>query len=200
MGVAERRARDKATLRSRILEAAGALFATEGYEAVTMRRIAGAIEYSPTAVYLHFADKQALLAAICDETFERLVHRLERQRKKSPGPMAFLRDGLLSYVQFGLDHPHHYTVTFIMGAHGGGPYEYEGSSGARAFGMLREAVQACVDAGEVSTGDADATAQALWAAAHGVTALLIRHPDFPFVARRRLVAHTIDTMLAGLAA
>jgi len=200
MSIADRRARDKATLRTRILDAARALFATEGYEAVTMRRIAAAIEYSPTAVYLHFADKQALFDALCDETFERLVQRLERQKTKAHAPMAALREGLLTYVRFGLEHPHHYTVTFIMGAHAPDPRAFAGSAGARAFAVLREAVQAAVDAGALVTDDADATAQALWAAAHGVVSLLIKHPGFPFVARRQFITHTIDTMLKGLTA
>ncbi|HKO02638.1 MAG TPA: helix-turn-helix domain-containing protein, partial [Thermoanaerobaculia bacterium] len=42
-----------------ILDAARELFATEGYDAVTMRRIADRIEYSPTAIYFHFNDKEA---------------------------------------------------------------------------------------------------------------------------------------------
>jgi AcrR family transcriptional regulator len=200
MGVAERRARQKASLRSRILDAARDMFARDGYEAVTMRRVAAAIEYSPTAIYLHFADKSALFNAICDETFSRLVARLARQHQRSPDPMSFLREGLLTYVTFGLEHPNHYTVTFILGARRDTPQEYEGSAGARAFGMLHDAVQAAVDAGHLRTDNVQATSQALWAAAHGVVSLLIRHPDFPFVSRRILATHAVDTMLAGLSA
>ncbi len=46
----------------------------------------------------------------------------------------------------------------------------------------------------------DASAQALWAAAHGLVSLLIAHKDFPFVGQRPLIDHTIDTMIAGLEA
>ena len=49
-----------------ILDAARELFATEGYEAVTMRRIADRIEYSPTAIYFHFKDKESLVRELCD--------------------------------------------------------------------------------------------------------------------------------------
>lgn len=197
MGVAERRARHKASLRTQILDAARELFARDGYEAVTMRRVASAIEYSPTAIYLHFEDKQTLFSAICDETFTTLVRRLERLHRRTPDPLAFLRQGLLTYVAFGLEHPSHYTVAF-MGSRRTETYEFEGSAGAKAFGVLHAAVQAAVDAGALNSPNVNATAQALWAAAHGVVSLLIRHKDFPFVGRQLLVTHTIDSMLAGL--
>ena len=61
MGISERRRRDGARLRQKILNAARDLFAAQGYEAVTMREIARKIEYSPTAIYTHFQDKEALI-------------------------------------------------------------------------------------------------------------------------------------------
>jgi hypothetical protein len=58
----------------------------------------------------------------------------------------------------------------------------------------------CVEAGVFRRDlDVEATAQALWAAVHGVTSLLIVHCEgFPFVAKKRLIDHTIDTMIRGL--
>ncbi|MFM7142200.1 MAG: helix-turn-helix domain-containing protein [Alphaproteobacteria bacterium] len=73
MGIAERRARQKSSLRDTILAAARQMFIEDGYEAVSMRKLAERIEYSPTAIYLHFADKDALFRTVCDETFARLV-------------------------------------------------------------------------------------------------------------------------------
>ena len=66
MGTKERRERERRELRRKILDAARALFVEQGYDAVTMRKIAQAIEYSPTAIYLHFRDKKAVINAICD--------------------------------------------------------------------------------------------------------------------------------------
>jgi AcrR family transcriptional regulator len=57
MGVKERKAREKETLRQDILDAARELFIREGYQAVSMRKIAEKIEYSPATIYLHFRDK-----------------------------------------------------------------------------------------------------------------------------------------------
>ena len=56
MGPKDRRSREKDELRGKILDAARALFVAQGYERVTMRKIAEAIEYSPTAIFVHFRD------------------------------------------------------------------------------------------------------------------------------------------------
>jgi AcrR family transcriptional regulator len=204
MAVSDRRARHRASLRREILDAASALFVEEGYDRVTMRRVAEKIDYSPTTIYLYFKDKRELFAAICDETFSQLAAKLERP-KAPPGsagtlspPLALLRDSLKTYVEFGTSHPNHYAVTFLQMQDVPPDHGFEGSVGARAFGFLRGAVQSCVASGAIRTDNVDTTAQALWAAVHGVTALLITMKGFPFVSRAALIDHTIDTLIAGL--
>ena len=78
MGTKERREREKEEIRSKILDAARELFVQEGYDAVSMRKIAEKIEYSPTAIYLHFKDKRSVLIALCDEDFLRLARELQK--------------------------------------------------------------------------------------------------------------------------
>ncbi len=77
MGITERREREKEEIRHKILDAARELFAAEGYEEVTMRRIAEAIEYSPTTIYLHFEDKDDLVRALCHADFGRLLEAMQ---------------------------------------------------------------------------------------------------------------------------
>ena len=72
MGVLERREREREEVRRKILTSARDLFATEGYDRITMRRIAEAIEYSATTIYNHFEDKDDLVHALCQEDFDRL--------------------------------------------------------------------------------------------------------------------------------
>ena len=64
MGLAARRERERFEVREKILDATRTLLATHGYDGVTMRKIAQAIEYSPTVIYSHFKDKQALIDAL----------------------------------------------------------------------------------------------------------------------------------------
>ena len=76
MGIKERREREKENLRRDILDVAREMFATEGYESVSMRKIADKIEYSATTIYLYFKDKNELLYQICEETFEQLGRQI----------------------------------------------------------------------------------------------------------------------------
>ena len=81
MGPTERRQREREEIRTRILDAARELFIAEGYEAVTMRRIADRIEYSPTAIYFHFKDKEALMGELCAVDFYTLAMQFTKIAK-----------------------------------------------------------------------------------------------------------------------
>lgn len=198
MGIQERRLRDRETLRRKILDAARELFVEEGYEAFSMRRLAERIEYSPTTIYLHFTDKAELFNAICEETFAQLVRRLAAiERRGADRPLECLREGLHAYIDFGLKHPHHYTVTFVLSPQQTEEYRFEGSAGEQAFGFLSRAVERCVEAKAFRPVETDAAAQTLWAGVHGLTSLLIAHQDFPFVAKSKLVGTLIECLIRG---
>ncbi len=200
MGVQERREREKENLRETILDAASVLFAQEGYESVSMRKIADKIEYSPTTIYLYFKDKNDLLYQICEETFAQLGQQIREISEPETDLLVRLKKGLRAYIEFGLAHPHHYKVTFMspIFAEPNDEYLYEGSMGQRTFEFLRSEVTNCVAAGKLKSGDIDAMSQALWAGIHGTTSLLIGHIDFPFVEKNKLIDTVIDSMVDGL--
>ena len=114
MGVAERRAREKEELKQRILDAARELFVRDGYENVSMRKIAEKIEYSPATIYTYFEDKDEILDSLCEETFLYLhEHKLAAFQQMKGDPLELLKKGMETYIRFGLEHPNHYIVTFI---------------------------------------------------------------------------------------
>ena len=199
MGSTERRARQKRSLRQEILDAARQMFAEDGYEQVSMRKLARRIEYSPTAIYLHFEDKDDLFRAVCDDTFARLVQRLDKQRRRLAGqPLECLRAGLREYIEFGLKHPEHYRVTFMQPARHVTVAEFEGSIAQEAFGFLSRAVADCVAAGLFRPMRVEVTAQVLWISIHGLVALFVVKKAFPFVSRDALIDEQIDTLIRGL--
>jgi AcrR family transcriptional regulator len=198
VGTAERRARHQASLRREILDAASKLFVEEGYDRVTMRRIASRIEYSPTTIYLHFKDKAELFNAVCEETFSLLAGKLDTLKRMRVEPVGHLRECLRLYVDFGVKHPDHYAVTFLQAPRSGQTMPFESPIHGRALDALRQAVRSCVDNADIRTADVDLTAQALWAAIHGLTALLITSRGFPPTSQAALVDHTVDTLIAGL--
>jgi AcrR family transcriptional regulator len=201
MGVAERKAREKQTLRREILDAARDLFATEGYANVSMRKIAEKIEYSPTTIYLYFQDKTELVASLCEETFSKLSARLGAATAGTADPVGALRAELREYIRFGLEHPNDYRFIFMPPAEAcENPQALlrEGSYGRRAFDYLRGSLTGCAAAGAFHGLDVEATAQALFCCIHGVTASLIASPAFPWVERDRLIERTLDVVIAGL--
>ena len=201
MGVKERRARQKKFLRQEILDAASELFVRDGFENVSMRRIADKIEYSPTTIYLYFKDKAELLEEVCNETFARLVQRLAKIMEQPIDPMERLKKGLLEYIEFGLEYPDHYRATFMMPL----PEEFDkdehhqpGSPGMQAFSFLTKGLMDSVAAGKLKPMNVELAAQTLWAGVHGITSLLIIHGTFPWVGKKQVIHSTIDTLVAGL--
>jgi AcrR family transcriptional regulator len=198
MGITERREREREEVRRKILEAARELFTTEGYEKVTMRRIAEAIEYSPTTIYNHFEDKGTLVDALCEEDFGRLLGAMSRTELPAD-PVEAIRQLGIAYARFGRENPNHYRYMFMT------PLEQKASadhqlspSGERAFGLLLEAVEKAVRTGRFRPVDPFPTAQVLWANLHGAVALLITYaPDkFPHgPAAPDLVERVIETGL-----
>jgi AcrR family transcriptional regulator len=203
MGTKQRREREKEALRQDILDAARELFVNEGYENVSMRRVAEKIEYSPTTIYLYFEDKASLLYAICEETFAKLAKRQEAIARDSVEPIEALRLVCRAYVDFGLKYPNHYKLTFINHPqHPGDDKRHlrEGSMGMKAYGNLRAGVEACIKAKKFRETNIEAVTQLIWAGGHGVTSLLISMPDFPWVKKNELIDLMIDTLLEGLRA
>lgn len=203
MGVKERRARQKKYLRQEILDAASQLFVRDGYENVSMRRIADKIEYSPTTIYIYFRDKAELLEQVCQETFARLVDRLSRIMEQPGDPVERLKRGLVAYIEFGLENPHQYRTTFMMPVPEGldeKKRHQENSPGMQAFSFLIQGVGECIRARKLRDTNVELAAQTLWAGIHGVTSLLITHRGFPWVGREKVIHSTVDTLVAGLAA
>jgi AcrR family transcriptional regulator len=195
MGVQERRAREKENIREEILDAARSLFVKEGYDQVSIRKIADKIEYAPGTIYLYFRDKAEILERLCEETFTKLEQRLMAIGLDSSEPLECLRRGLRTYVEFGVAHPNHYIVTFLQGK------QSENASrppaGERCFNVLRMAVGRCVEAGEINCDDIEEVSQALWSGIHGVTTLLVSC-SFPFIEQTRLIERVVFILIEGV--
>ncbi|MCL5286642.1 MAG: TetR/AcrR family transcriptional regulator [Acidobacteria bacterium] len=172
MSVQERRARERAKLRSEILSAARELFVRDGYENFSMRKLAEKIEYSPTTIYLYFSDKADLLSQLCEDSFAKLVQQLETIASLTTDSVDGLRASMLAYVEFGLKNPSNYQAIFMLpdamlAAKPGRRLAPEGA-GMRVVDCLGRAVQDCMRKGKLRKADAEGTAQAIWAALHGI--------------------------------
>ncbi len=176
MGILERRERQKAELREQILEASRAIVLAQGFGALSMRKIAEAIEYSPATIYLHFASRDQIALQLVREGFEQLLAAVAPARHVSD-PLERLRDIGRRYVRFGLENPEAYRLIFmespefsseLFRAQLDAPEEPAG----RAFAVLADTVRDLIERGVFrATLDVDVTAEVLWCGVHGIVSL-----------------------------
>ena len=196
MAVRVRQESDKENLRQEIMDAAREMFVAEGYQSVSMRKIADKINYSPTTIYLYFKDKSDLMNQICEQTFARLAQNIKAIQQLSDNPLEKLRSGMREYVHFGLKNPSQYEITFITPLPSSVEKD-ELTNGAIAFETMRSVVAECVSAKLLKSNDIELISQTMWAGIHGVTAVLIQHQGFPFVEHDKLIDNLVDTLIAG---
>jgi AcrR family transcriptional regulator len=206
MGVKERREREKSETRDKILDAARELFVTEGFEGVSMRKVAEKIEYSPTAIYVHFADKQELFRELCHQDYARLAEVFQSSAI-STAPIERLKQIGAIYIDFGTRYPNHYRFMFMTPHPPHEPdqedREMMGNPEMDAYAFLKWAVQQAIDADcfREELTDAELISQTLWASVHGVISLHIAKGCDPWVDWRPLqerAAMMPDVTLRGL--
>jgi len=189
-------------LREEILAAAERMLIESGDESVlSIRRIADAVGVTPPSIYLHFADRNELIFAVCEEQFRHLDEAMEAAVAGLVDPMERLRARGRAYIEFGLGNPEHYRI-LMMGRPDNTPERFvdERLSHTAAFGHVAGDVALAIAAGEIGPDDAVLVACGLWIAVHGLTSLLITKPDFPWPDRALLIDHVLSVLVAGLAA
>ena len=168
---------DREKLRTSILDAARTLFVERGIDAVSMREIAKKINYSATTLYHHFADKEALLQAVCDEDFLKLASGMH-QVMQLPDLIARIQALGKGYAMFALQRPNHYRLMFMTPRAPCNPditSIQQGNTEQDAYAQLKLVVQDAFDAGlfRPEIADAELIAQTIWAGIHGVCSLQI---------------------------
>jgi AcrR family transcriptional regulator len=186
--------------RTEILDAAKRLFVENGYDATTIRRIAGSLGISSTALYVYFPDKNAILGEICDATFESLIEELDEVRRGSPDPLQALQESLEGYIRFGLKHPNEYQLVFVSRRSEEFQWPEAGNEelGMQAFQRFWGCVEAAVKAGLTYDTDTDRLAQQLWAAIHGLVVLLLLRSDFCWVDLDSLIRGHVAMLMRGV--
>lgn len=155
-----------------ILDAARQLFVREGFDNVSMRRIAGAIEYSPAALYRYFKSKREILSTLRDEGFQRFVASQRLQAQAYPDPLERLRIGGVEYVRFALAEPEYFQLMFCTDCT---EVDLEGDIAAasmEAYALFRASVDEAVGLGHFGGADADSVAFSVWAGVHGLAHLI----------------------------
>jgi AcrR family transcriptional regulator len=205
VGSKERRERERADTRQRIVDAARDMFAERGYEATTMRAIADRVEYTPTAIYHHFRNKEALITELCTLDFRSLAQRFNRI-EKVPDPIERLARLGEAYVEFAITHPNHYRLMFMTPRPPGSQELLQATKGdpsEDAYALLRETCVDVIDSGLMrpELTDPDEMAQILWAGLHGLVSLRIIKTHDPWLEWRDVretAKHVREIILRGM--
>ena len=197
------------TRRDEILVAAKELFLRDGFEATTIRRIADVVGVSAPALYLYFKDKDAIMLALCDQTFRSLIEVMEGMEQQELTPIERLRRCGAAYIHFALEHPREYWLTFMSGntpqeikRRGHKPESFDpeapGSQGAIAFAKLMAIFREIENSGLQLNYPVDTAAELVWMSLHGLVAALINNPEFNWTKRDLLIAGMLDMAVRGV--
>lgn len=192
------RQRYRDVLRREILDAAREAFVRDGYEGVSMRALAEKIGCSHGNLYLHFKDKEALFDCLVEESFDRFGEGMHAtvEAARRDDPVALVRTLSRAYIEFGVANPSVYEFAFVLRR----PSRAPRRTPHVTYERLRSLVQRCIDEKKFRRMDADVASQALWAAVHGVTSLLVARPTFPWADREKVIDQVIDAAVDGLMA
>jgi AcrR family transcriptional regulator len=115
MSSIERKTRQKEALRTGILAAARNIALREGWQAVTIRKIADEVEYTPPIVYEHFENKEAILLELKLKGFRILTEKLLTARSVQEEPEEQIMGLAKTYWNFAFEHTELYQVMFNLG-------------------------------------------------------------------------------------
>lgn len=175
MGIAERKERKKAELREQILAAAREIVFAHGFEALSMRKIADAIEYSAATIYLHFESRDALAFELVREGFADMLAAMTPVATIAD-PLERLREIARRYVAFGIDNPQTYRLIFMEDPNFSdsvimAQLDAPDAPGTMAFGVLQTTVDELVAKKIFRPIDSETASQMLWAIVHGIVTL-----------------------------
>lgn len=172
MGITERKEREKLELKERILLTAKDLLLAEGYDQLSIRKIAAAIEYSPATIYLYFQDKDEIMHELMNMGFGLMAQSLAEAFQIQDPAKRILKIGE-GYVYFGLNNPEWYELMF----HSEKPIKHiarceeHWGHGLSLFEFLIQSCREAISKGQCRSTDPEALALQLWSTVHGLVSL-----------------------------
>ena len=164
MGIAERKDRHRAEREQRIIAKARLIAESEGWNAVTIRRLAEEIEYSQPVLYSHFENKDAIVATVAVEGFREITRAIEKAARGSSGRGNALEKVANAYLTFARKHPALYEAMFTL------PTGLRFAEDDTRM-ELRAAFEALAAVVVPAHADVGAVTETFWAALHGLAEL-----------------------------
>ena len=172
MGISERRLREKEKVRSAILATAWQMVKEDGWQSLSLRKIAEAIEYSVPVIYDHFENKEALLAEFVNEGFDLLSKKIQQAKEKYKVPVDQLRTMADAYWNFALKNKEYYRLMYGVGmACCEGGKCVENKNGFDYF--IMESITAAISKSKQPGANACLKYHTFWSILHGLVSIKI---------------------------
>ena len=164
LSIAERKGRQRAERESRIIAVARAIAEREGWDAVTVRRLAVEIEYSQPVLYSHFENRDAIVTAVAIEGFQELTVALREAADGSSGQENAIENVAMAYLGFASRCPALYEAMFTL------PTDLRFAD-AETRPELRAGFEAIASVVAPFCANVDDVTETFWAALHGLAEL-----------------------------
>jgi AcrR family transcriptional regulator len=163
-------------LKNALIKAGADILSREGVSALSLRKVAHKAGVSHAAPYAHFADKQALIAAISTEGYKKLYEEIAHVAGQyQADPLRRFVEASWAYVQFALDEPDQFKVTLSGMIEKEQDYPAFVETARQTFSLVVDIVAQCQQAGILRSGPADLVAVSAWSLIHGFVTLLLEN-------------------------
>ncbi len=186
-------------LKNALIKAGVKILAREGVNGLSLRKVAKQAGVSHAAPYSHFADKQALIAAISTEGFKQLYIRIDTIfARHHSTPESLLLETAWAYMQFALNEPDRFKLMFSSVLEKEKEYPDFVHYAQKNFSQIVDVVKVCQSAGVLRQGEPELAAVSVWGAVHGLVMLVlegqISHTVLERHDLRKLLTFTLHQM------
>lgn len=202
MGITERRQLEKEIIRKKIIDATNDILVEEGYENLSIRKIASKIEYSPGIIYHYFKDKAEIVSFVVAQGYGNILKIISEIPIDTENPDKTIVKGMRSYIELMLENPQQFRVVLmndIETIQEKVNMLQEGISKERkSIQGLCKLVELAIKKNIFRKMDIELTAQIIWTSTHGLVSRLILEKNITKQQKERLINHHFEILINGL--
>src|SRR5699024_7334462 len=185
-------------LKAKIIDTARSQLLEEGYQNLSLRKIARSIGISATSIYLHFKNKDHLVHMLIEEAIKELNLRLEESVLATNNPIEQLQDLTWAYVNFALDHPRCYKTIFLVSSDEMARYPKEKFRRAlKGYQTIRRILLAGKESGQIKNHMPGIAVYTFWAQLHVVMSVVISERLYTKIDKNEFIAEAIEHIIDG---
>lgn len=203
MSIGNRREREKEDMKELILSAANEIVVAEGFEKLSIRKIASSIEYSPSLIYHYFKDKDQIINALMERGYQKIVMAVSSAKRENTSPELYLEAMMRNYIDVALSMPDEF-----MAAHLNSSPEavkqtsslFEGATGKKiALSKLYQCIRELNEGKEMDERSLELTTQLITVSTIGLIIKLIIEEDIGEEQRQKLKEYFVSEMVLRMA-